>query len=366
MIQSMKGSSQHPEKDIATALQESRQRLVRLEDVPAGLASQLLLELNLKPVMRELHPPDQLDEARARWEELGYSTVVGEPIMEDQLTGSMVSRHNTEFTIRPLKRHPVVERLVELGGERAEQWLLKPSSPIYQWLTQRFDADQTPERPEEGSRHVTPQRALYLSRRQDDAENARAMDRMAHDAQADQTAALGSLLGYPSCCVKSFSALERRWPNRLPVQDAMKRTRYFHPRLNNLSLNRFTWISWFPCRFDCPESIRLANAAADALAKDNPALVRMIDEQLGKPRVYWADQHQAVLEGVQKVDRATLEFDRLVPLQHRWPGSGEINEDMDNLRPSNQVSLDLVKPVFHAGSQALELAGKPLLLPFGI
>ncbi len=45
-----------------------------ITQVPAGLASEILLEIDLKPVVRELHDEGRVEDARARWEQLGYHT----------------------------------------------------------------------------------------------------------------------------------------------------------------------------------------------------------------------------------------------------------------------------------------------------
>ncbi len=346
-----------------TALEDSRRKLRRLQDLPAGLASQILMEEDLKPVMRELHPVQAIEEAAARWGALGYATVKGEPILQDQLSGALVSRENWEYTVRPLKRHPVIARLLKLGGAFAEHWLLEPQSPIHLALARHYHADIIPERPPEGTRHVTRQCTLYVSKRQDRADRARRLDRLGHDAYADRTAALGALLGYPDCCVNAFSRLEHRWPNRIPIQHAVHRTTRFEARLNNLSLQRFAYISWFPCSYDCSASLRLADRVAETLAALNPKLVAAIDEALGKPRIYWDDDTQAVLLNAQRSGRALI-HEGIQDLRELWPTSTGAAADprITRLAGSRRV-------IGHPSSPRFDGEGPgegqtPLLLPF--
>lgn len=346
-------------------LEKSRRDLEAIEDLPAGLASQLLMEEGLKPVLRELHPIESVDEAAYRWHQLGYKTATGDPILEEQLTGAMVSRANSEYTIRPLRRHPVIERLLQIGGRFAERWLLDPESPIHRKLSKHYHADITPERPEEGSRHIVPKQALYISRTQNLTEEARTLDRMGQDSQDDQTAELGRLLGYPPCCVAAFSRLERRWPNRLPMTHSARRSKSFHPRLNNAALDRFAYISWFPCRYDCEPSIRLANRAAEALERLNPHIVAAIDATLAMPRLYWNDHTQGVLKNCEK-QMDMLTFAEIEDLHNVWPGHQETDSDdvFGAFESVNAVTCNPTKPRFFAGRTRIEIPTEPLLLPF--
>ena len=345
------------------SLEKSRRDIRRLEELPAGLASQILLEEDLKPVMRELHPVGETEAAAARWRQLGYATAQGDEVLEEQLTGAMVSRENTEYTVRPLRTHPVIARLLDLGGAFAERWLLAPESPIHQALAKRYQADITPERPQEGSREVTPKSAVYISKSQTQADRARALDRMGHDAQSDHTAALGALLGYPACCVAAFSRLERRWPNRIPIHHAARRTTRFMHRLNNLSLARFSYISWFPCGYDCAESLALADRVAEILGALNPALIDAVDAVLATPRIYWDDRTQAVLINPRRAGGAWV-YDGVEDLQAVWAcrSAPEPDPRITALAGSRRVTGNPWSPSFD-GQPASPEDG-PLLLPF--
>lgn len=101
---------------------------------------------------------------------------------------------------------------------------------------------------------------------------------------AQQNAIVGELLGYPPCCVASFTG---RVTDRPPVahddyvQARAARVERPHPRLNNLLLAAGVWwIGWEPCRYDCEHSLWYANEAAKLMEAKDPASVRVIDRRL--------------------------------------------------------------------------------------
>jgi hypothetical protein len=345
-----------------------------LSQTPAGLASELLLELGRKPVVRELHDAHRVQEAIQRWRQMGYEIATGEIIREDAEQAAMVTDSDARHTVRPLARHPVIDRAVALGGPLARAVLLHPKSPIYRKLCAKFGADEAPlidARPR--GREVRERQAIYVSTDVSKAERARALDRMAADTSGpDGARELGALLGYPACCVEAFACLERRWPNRIPLGVAANRSRRFQPRLNSAALDRFAWIAWFPCAFDCEASQEIADAAATALTERDAALVEEIDRVLGMPRVVIDDLHQAVLEGARR-DGARITFDRLTPLDALWPPRGD-RADLDRdaarwreLSEANAVVFEDGEAIFYRGRSRLTCSGEPpLVLPFGL
>jgi hypothetical protein len=350
---------------LQQALEDSLRNLRRVEDVPAGLASHLLLELDRKAVMRELHHVDQVEDAAERWHSLGFVTCRGEEITEDQVTYALLSRENAAYTIRPLARHPVIERAVRLGGPLAQRVLLDKRSPLYRMLARRFEVDEEPVHAQvdhDDSERVKQRCTLYVSKNLKRAQTTRNLDRMAVDSNDDHTAELGDALGYPRCCVKAYASLERRWPNRLPIAAAAERTQHFHPRLNNLCLKRFSWIGYFPCRFDCEPSLELAHAAAEMLERLNPEIVQTIDGLLALPRIYWHDDKQAVLRGAKRAGRE-ITFDQAPNLASLWPHSGRPPEETSELEGATRVRLE-EQPQFYGTSGKITLKSTPLVLPF--
>ena len=345
-----------------------------LSQTPAGLASELLLELGLKPVVRELHDAHRVQEATKRWRAMGYEIATGEVIREDTEQAAMVTDSDARHTVRPLARHPVIDRAVALGGPVARAVLLNPKSPVYRKLCAKFGADEAPlvdARPR--GREVRERQALYVSADLSKAERARTLDRMAADTSGvDGARELGALLGYPECCVDAFASLERRWPNRVPLSAAAQRSQRYEPRLNSAALDRFAWIAWFPCSFDCEPSREIADAAAAALNARDRALVEQIDHVLALPRVVIDDLHQAVLKGARR-DGDRIAFDQLIPLDALWPPSGDradLNRDAirwRDLSDANAVVIEDGRSIFYRGRARVAWSGEPpLVLPFGL
>lgn len=340
--------------------------------VSAGLASEILLEIGLKPVVRELHDAESVAAAEERWRELGYQTAIGDAVREDEGTASMVTDVDSVHTIRPLSTHPVIARASRLGGPLARWVLLSPASPIYHRLCEKWGADQAPlvdARPTETEVHE--RRALYVAKTGEEAERARTLDRMAADDTTHDGRELGRLLGYPECCVEAFCSLERRWPNRRPIQAAAERTERFEPRLNNLALDRFAWIAHFPCRYDCPRSLELANAAAEKLEQRAPGLARELDELLGLPRVWWSDLRQGALVGARWDGEERIRFDSLEALDVLWPSAGEERrratmDALEILTGVDRVRLTTDGAVFERSGATVALEQNPLVLPFGL
>ncbi len=328
----------------------------------AGLASRVLLELGLKPVVRELHSPASIASARERWEARSLACAVGAPVREDAGTQAMLTDTDTVHTIRPLDRHPIVARAAALGGPLARRVLLDPGSPFYTWLCERYGADQAPlvgVRPPRDA--VRERQTLYISHERELARRARDLDRMGADAADDaDSRALGALLGYPPCCVDAFCALDRRWPNRLPISASASRTKVFQPRLNNLALGRFAWIAHFPCRYDCEASLDLADAAAEAVAATDASLVARADGDLGLPRLYRDDASQAVLAGARWTGPGRIAFEAVSGLE------GSRADAWDDLIGADALRLTRDGVVFTCRGQEVRLSEPPLALPFGL
>ena len=295
---------------------------------------------------------------------MGYVTALGEPVIEDVDTAAMVVDVKQVHTTRHLATHPVIARMVSVFGRLAERLLLDPSSRVHQHLAERLDAERTPHQgPLPTAERVQERRALYVSNDITLAERAKALDRMAESSrESDGAIELGALLGYPPCCVEAFSALPRRWPNRFPIAAAMARTTRFEPRLNNVALDRFAWIAWFPCSYNCEASLRIANAAAEAMSKDQPGRVTDADRRLAHPRLYIDDGQQAELIGAHGT-RDKLTFDALRPLHRRGQNDSPI---WNPVREANRLEVHGDEIRLFKGDKALLWEGKPLLLPFGV
>ncbi len=330
--------------------------------LPAGLATEVLMAIGLKPVVRELHDLSAVAAARERWAALGCETVIGEPVREDVATQAMVTDVDSAHTVRPLATHPLVERAIAVGGEVARRALLDRESRLHRWLCERLGAEEAPlvmARPQTGD--ARERQVVYASRDLALAERARVLDRMGADTpgQADAIE-LGELLGYPPCCAQAFASLARRWPNRVPITAAMARTRVYLPRLNNLALHRFAWLAWFPCAYDCAASSAIADLAAAHLARTYPDLVAALDAELARPRLYVADAIQAALIDARWDGPTRVRFAALAPLDDAAA------QALARVASADHAVVDGGRAELRAGRTHVELGGEPLLLPFGL
>lgn len=216
-------------------------------DYPTGCGrgASIALEAGLKPMLRELIAVPDLEDARARFESVGL--------------------------------HVEVSPLV--FGPTADGWLGRPAS-----------REETRRSPAEDRRplYVGPDRDLLT--RAVRAEVSRTLDGARE---------LGLLLGYPRCCVEAFveHATDRR-AHRLWAR-ALERTASgrLDARLNVLDHAIFSYVSWFPCRFDCDASLRLADALAAIVEVRHPGFVSLIDRVLQAPRLVLAPELQLTVEG---------------------------------------------------------------------
>jgi hypothetical protein len=121
---------------------------------------------------------------------------------------------------------------------------------------------------------------------------------------------LGRLLGYPRCCTEAFLETSRQRRNMELYAAALGRTRgRCHPRLNGLDFAVFHYISWSPCSFDCPLSIRYADAVAARLTPRHGAFVEGVDRALGAGRLVLLDEVQLSIRG--RTDEAGIHPDQV-------------------------------------------------------
>src|SRR5262249_49323850 len=119
---------------------------------------------------------------------------------------------------------------------------------------------------------------------------------------------LGSLLGYPNCCIEAFALA---WPRAratargdvgwLLIADAA-----------SPFVGRFNWSSnvfaryfgyhvtqHFPCRLGCPETLALAQRNLEALLAFEPNAARLLREMLGAAVLVGANGNVALLPGAE-------------------------------------------------------------------
>ena len=274
----------------------------------SGQAEELALAAGLKPMVRQLLDPHELDGAARRFERAGFLAVVGR-----------------EY-------------------RRRDDGLYDPSSA------------------------AGPRVALLVGRDASRLADAQACER---DNGDDATRALGRLLGYPRCCVEAFLELEVRLRTNLRLATAAwKRTAGSPlPRLNALDLTVFHFVPWAPCSYRCELSARYADAVAALVGRRFGAFVTAIDGVLATHRLMAADDVQVSLRGAAAEDVVLLDevwptaIDRHPTAVLTDAASSSVAALLQRLRSARRLS-------FSAGALAID--GEPLdtapgaiLIPFG-
>lgn len=97
---------------------------------------------------------------------------------------------------------------------------------------------------------------------------------------------LGTLLGYPACCVKAYNRRARTWRRE---HDWYRSARAAWvprpvPRLNDLLMvEGRSLLSFDPCRYDCPAALELAERIAAAAREADADWLEYADQQLALP-----------------------------------------------------------------------------------
>lgn len=286
--------------------------------IGCGRGASIALELGLKPMLRELIAVPELDAARARFERDGFAVEISPMVV----------------------------------GATYDGWLGRPASR--EGAARDAGADRRP---------------VYVGR-------DRARLREAIEAELSRTLegarALGALLGYPACCVEAFvSAGRDRRAHRLWAGAAARTEGRFEARLDVLDHAVFSYVSWFPCRFDCAPSLALADALAEALEARHPELVRAIDRALGAPRLVLAPEVQLVLAGSLGAEGITIASMRAAacdrdPRAHADAREADVTaRALAWLADARTLSVRDATLVVDGAARTLPLeAPLPLLLPF--
>ncbi len=108
---------------------------------------------------------------------------------------------------------------------------------------------------------------------------------------------LGELLGYPPCCVDHFVGLAADAGNDDVIRAIAERSARFFPWINNVSMSVYHPISWFPCRYDCEASARIARTIDDKVFVKVGKKHHRVRRYLSMPRLYFDDRRQLIFEG---------------------------------------------------------------------
>ena len=135
-------------------------------------------------------------------------------------------------------------------------------------------------------------------------------------------AAIGELLGYPSCCTAAFVALADRRNNAALVYVTAARTRAlgarFHPLLD-VAVRRV--VPFTPCSFGCERAIAAAARVVAALpSPQHESLTRA----LARPVLYLDEARAVAFEGA-RLDGASITFEsaRFLPAPAPLDAAGE-------------------------------------------
>lgn len=199
---------------------------------------------------------------------------------------------------------------------------------------------------------------------------------VALESRPEHDAALGRLLGYPTCCIDAYDAAPLPRDNLAVFDAAHARTgdRPANGRLNCLDWGVFHWISWLPCSFDCAASLAHARSVARivrerhgaALGRKEPVcgpacaherFVEQVDGALGARRIVLRDDVQVSFVGPSSRTGMCIE--------RAWPTARDRHPRASLEPEAREAVARLVALVRRAGSVAidrgvLELDGQPV------
>jgi hypothetical protein len=107
----------------------------------------------------------------------------------------------------------------------------------------------------------------------------------------------GGQLGYPDCCVAFFCGLGNLRDNRPAIAAAAAASKRFDPLLSNTVLSVYHHVSWYPCSYDCAKATEAAAGVREALAATHPDQLDAVDRLQAMPRLYIDDRLQLLCEG---------------------------------------------------------------------
>jgi len=172
---------------------------------------------------------------------------------------------------------------------------------------------------------------------------------------------MGELLSYPKCCVENYIKyfdLHQQWDSSLITYQAYKASKKFNFLVNNLlnfntrisnkdfnnfqryqSLNKnfpilySQFISHIPCRYDCPESIKIGQEIDSLLKEYAPNIEEIVRYTLSKPILFFDLFKLIIFDGY--VKEGVLYYQKIIP-----PFFLIDNSLMDTLKSGNQIMVN--------------------------
>lgn len=286
----------------------------------------IALELGIKPMLRLVVEAAAWPDLRMSCESRGYATaMVHFPVRESRLDG-------TTKPTTPAKSDPSDDRIVAFVGRDREK--LEEAATV--------DGE------------------MLL---QDVSEHAWSV----------QGRRLGELLGYPPCCVDHFVNTPGNCENIDAIRRIARRSTRFEPLLNNLSMSVVHAICWFPCRYDCVASLKLAREVDRQLAAEQPEQQSLVRRMWGMPRLYFDERRQLMFDGSVVEDRVQYRAVHTPFTFDRNPSHAVLDWvfHMDiarRLANADELAVDgkVIRVVRENHViEELELGEEPVLLPFG-
>jgi hypothetical protein len=140
-----------------------------------------------------------------------------------------------------------------------------------------------------------------------DAALAERAAKLWEEGSSKHAAAIGELMGYPSCCVSSFVALGERGNNAALTYVTAARSLVlkasFHGVLNT-AVRRV--VPFTPCSFGCSRGVTFAERVLGALPEH---VAKPLRRALGRPVLYFDEARAVVFDGA-RVDERGIEFGR--------------------------------------------------------
>ncbi|MEM9074376.1 MAG: hypothetical protein AAGE52_38130, partial [Myxococcota bacterium] len=116
---------------------------------------------------------------------------------------------------------------------------------------------------------------------------------MQQEDPSKHAAAIGTLLGYPRCCIDAFLSQADRSNNSFNRYATAQRTdaETWPWELADLRTKIYPF---YPCRYDCPAALTYAR---QTLAQLDASDFEATRQRLARPVLYFDDEHQLVFEG---------------------------------------------------------------------
>lgn len=114
-------------------------------------------------------------------------------------------------------------------------------------------------------------RVLFAARHEAVLDRAVALEQAVHAGAPDAARELGTLLGYPRCCVDAFTAIGRQDDATLLALRAGDPRPPRASASSSFLLGSLALVSHVPCRIDCPATLAIAERVRDALVAKSPS-----------------------------------------------------------------------------------------------